>query len=475
MENRFDVVVIGSGPGGYVCAIRCAQNGLKTAIIEKNSTLGGTCLNIGCIPSKALLDSTEKYYQILHSFKEHGILVSDVKIDLNQMMKRKEQVVKELTDGVRYLMNKNKIKVFHGIGSFYSYEKDKIQILITNDQEKNIIESKYCVIATGSTVISPKDIGLNVEVDGEKILISDHALSLNQIPKSMLVIGGGVIGLELGSVWNRLGTDITIVEVLPDILMGLDSKMRQLARRILEKEGLKFLLEHKVVDLQIKDKKVIAKIENSKKEQITLEAEKVLVAVGRKPYTEGLNLEKIGIKLNNRKRIEVDPKTLQTNIKNIYAIGDVIEGPMLAHKAEEEGIMVANLIARKYGHVNYELCPFVVYTWPEIAWVGKNEDTLKQENKEYNVGTFLFKANGRAKGMNEVEGTVKIVADKKTDKILGASIIGPYASELLGECVIAMEFGGSSEDLGRSFHSHPNLIEVVKEAALDVNGEAIHK
>lgn len=475
MENRFDVIVIGSGPGGYVCAIRCAQNGLKTAIIEKNSTLGGTCLNIGCIPSKALLDSTEKYYQILHSFKEHGIIVSDVKIDLNQMMKRKEQVVKELTDGVRFLMNKNKIKVFHGVGSFYSYEKDKIQVLVKNNQEENIIESKYCVIATGSTVIPPKDIGLNVEIDGEKILISDHALSLNQIPKSMLVVGGGVIGLELGSVWSRLGTDITIVEVLPDILMGLDSKMRQLARRILEKEGLKFLLEHKVVDLQIKDKKVIAKIENSKKEQLTIETEKVLVAVGRKPYTEGLNLEKVGIKLNNRKRIEVDPKTLETNVKNIYAIGDVIEGPMLAHKAEEEGVMVANLIAGKYGHVNYDLCPYVVYTWPEIAWVGKNEDTLKQENKEYNVGTFLFKANGRAKGMNEVEGTVKIVADKKTDKILGASIIGPYASELLGECVIAMEFGGSSEDLGRSFHSHPNLIEVIKEAALDVNGEAIHK
>lgn len=473
-ENQFDVVIIGSGPGGYVCAIRCAQLGFKTAIVEKNSTLGGTCLNIGCIPSKALLDSSEKYYQALHHFKEHGIKISDVSIDLDVMMKRKENVVKELTDGVKFLMNKNNIRVFNGIGSFYSYSSDKIEILINNPNKQEIIETKKCVIATGSTVITPKDIGLNVDIDGEKILISDHALSLKKVPKSMLVIGGGVIGLELGSVWCRLGTNITIVEVLPEILMGLDGKMRQIARKALEKQGLKFLLQHKVIDIKIHQNSVITTIQTPKNETIEIETEKVLFAVGRKPYIEGLNLDKIGIQLNERGRIKVNHHW-ETNLKNIFAIGDVIEGPMLAHKAEEEGIAVANYLANKYAHVNYELCPFVVYTWPEIAWVGKSEEKLKEEGIEYNVGTFLFRANGRAKGMGETEGQVKILADKKTDKILGVSIVGPYASEILGEAIIAMEFGGSSEDLGRSFHSHPNLLEVIKEAALDVNKEAIHK
>jgi dihydrolipoamide dehydrogenase len=470
----YDVVVIGSGPGGYVCAIRCAQLGLKTAIIEKNATLGGTCLNIGCIPSKALLDSSEKYYQAIHHFKEHGIQVGNVSIDLDTMMKRKDQVVKELTDGVRFLMNKNKIQVYSGVGSFYSYSSDKIEIQVKNPQKEEIIETKKCVIATGSQVITPKDIGLNVEIDGEKIIISDHALALKSIPKSMLVIGGGVIGLELGSVWSRLGTNVTIVEVLPDILMNLDGKMRQIARKALEKQGLKFLLNHKVVDIQLKKDSVISKIQTPKNETIEIETEKVLVAVGRKPYTNGLNLEKIGVELNQRGRIKVN-QHLETNLKNIYAIGDVIEGPMLAHKAEEEGIAVAHNIANKYAHVNYDLCPYVVYTWPEIAWVGKSEEKLIEEGIEYNVGTFLFKANGRAKGMGETEGQVKILAHKKTDKILGVSIVGPYASEILGEAVIAMEFSGSSEDLGRSFHSHPNLLEVIKEAALDVNKEAIHK
>ncbi len=473
-QKNYDVVIIGSGPGGYVCAIRCAQLGLKTAIIEKNDSLGGTCLNIGCIPSKALLDSTEKYYQLKHHFKEHGIMVSGIDINLEIMMKRKEQVVKELTDGIRFLMNKNKIDVWNGVGSFYSYSPDKIEIEVQSKNSKEIIQTKKCVIATGSQVITPKDIGLNVDIDGKNILISDHALSLREIPKSMLVIGGGVIGLELGSVWNRLGTDVTIVEVLPDILMGLDSKMRQIARRTLEKQGLKFLLQHKVIDLQKNKNYVLAKIQNSKNELIEIQIEKVLVAVGRKPYTEGLNLEKIGISVNARGRIIVN-QHLETNLKNIFAIGDVIEGPMLAHKAEEEGVAVANYIANKFSHVNYDLCPFVVYTWPEIAWVGKSEEKLQEEKIEYNVGTFLFKANGRAKGMGETEGQAKIIAHKKTDKILGVSIIGPYASEILGEAVITMEFGGSSEDLGRAFHSHPNLLEVVKEAALDVNKEAIHK
>ncbi|MCS7206159.1 MAG: dihydrolipoyl dehydrogenase [Leptospiraceae bacterium] len=472
-QEKFDVVIIGSGPGGYVCAIRCAQLGFKTAIIEKNPTLGGTCLNIGCIPSKALLDSTEKFYQIRHSFKEHGIIVSDVKVDLSQMMKRKEQVVKELTDGVRFLMNKNKIEVLHGVGSIHSHSEEQIQILVQNEQPQ-VLTTKNCIIATGSTSILPKDIGIPVDVDGEHILISDHALSLKEIPESMLVIGGGVIGLELGSVWNRLGTKVTIVEILPDILLGLDSKMRQVAKNAFTKQGMRFLLNHKLKEIIIKNNRVISKIETPTNEIIEIETEKVLFAIGRKPYTEGLNLEAFGIEKNERGRIKVN-QHYETNRKGIFAIGDVIEGPMLAHKAEEEGIAVANYIANKYSHVNYDLCPYVIYTWPEIAWVGKNEDQLTQEGKEFLVGTFLFRANGRAKGMGETEGQVKIVADKKTDKILGVSIIGPYASELLGEAVIAMEFGASSEDLGRSFHSHPNLIEVIKEAALDVQKEAIHK
>ncbi len=473
MMEKYDVIIIGSGPGGYVCAIRCSQNGLKTAIVEKNETLGGTCLNVGCIPSKALLDSSEKYYQIFHQFKEHGIEILKVELNLKKMMERKDRVVKELTDGVSFLMNKNKIQVFNGIGQIYHYSQDNIQIKVTG-KEEILLNTKYCVIATGSQPILPEDLGLNVKVDGDKIIHSDHGIALEKVPESLLIIGGGVIGLELGSVWNRLGSDVTIVEILPDILMNLDAKIRQIARRALEKEGLKFLLEHKVVDIQPGTHKVKVKIENSATQILEKEVEKVLVAVGRKPYTEGLNLEAIGIEKTERGRIKVN-KNLETNLKNIFAIGDVIEGPMLAHKAEEEGIMVANLMAGKYGHVNYELCPYVVYTNPEIAWVGKSEEQLQKENREYNVGTFLFRANGRAKGMGEVEGQVKIIADKKTDKILGVSIVGPYASELLGEAIIAMEFGGSAEDLGRSFHSHPNLIEAIKEAALDVNKEAIHK
>lgn len=474
MSNPFDVVIIGSGPGGYVSAIRCAQLGLKTAIIEKNPTLGGTCLNIGCIPSKALLDSSEKYYLAKHHFIEHGIKIDNISIDLDTMMKRKDQVVKELTDGVRFLMNKNKIQVFQGIGSFYSYSPDNIQIQIKNNDSTQIIDTKKCVIATGSQVITPRDVGLNIDIDGDKLIISDHAINLKKVPESMLVIGGGVIGLELGSVWHRLGSKITIVELLPDILMGLDGKTRQMARKILEKQGLTFLLQHKVIDAQIKNNKCISKIQTPKNEIIEIETDKILFAIGRKPYTDNLNLNQIGVEINERGRIKVN-EHLETSKKNIFAIGDVIEGPMLAHKAEEEGIAVANYIAGKYAHVNYNLCPYVIYTSPEIAWVGKSEEKLQQEGIEYNVGTFLFKANGRAKGMGETEGQVKIIADKKTDKILGVTIIGPYGSELMGEAIIAMEFSGSAEDLGRSFHSHPNLLEVVKEAALDVNKEAIHK
>lgn len=473
--QSFDVTIIGSGPGGYVAAIRCAQLGLKTAIIEKNSTLGGTCLNVGCIPSKALLDSTEKYYFLKHRIHEHGIFVSDIKVDLDIMMKRKDQVVKELTDGVRYLMNKNKIQVFHGTGSFYAYSPEEIKIAVKkHDGTEEILATKKCIIATGSAAIKPEDTGIPVPVDGERILISDHALSLKKIPASMLIIGGGVIGLEIGSIWNRLGTSITIAEIMPDIIPGLDAKMRQLARNLFTKQGIRFLLQHRVLDIKVYDNHVKSTIQTPDGTTVEIETEKVLFAAGRKPYTEGLNLESIGIEKTARGGIKVNSR-FETNLKNIYAIGDVIEGPMLAHKAEEEGIAVAHQIAGRYSHVNYELCPYVIYTWPEIAWVGKQEDQLQQEGREYNTGTFLFRANGRAKGMGETEGQVKIVADKKTDRVLGVSIIGPYASELLGEAVIAMEFGASSEDIGRTFHSHPNLIEVIKEAALDVNKEAIHK
>lgn len=470
-ENEvYDYVVIGGGPGGYVSAIRAAQLGLKTAIIEKRKTLGGTCVNVGCIPSKALLDSSEQYHKAKDGLSVHGIDVSGVKLDVSKMMERKTKIVKELTDGLNFLMKKNKITVIEGHGSFKSKSGDQIEIEIKGEPAQTV-KAKKVTIATGSEVIRIP----GVEIDEKDIISSDTAIALDKVPESMIVIGGGVIGLEMGSVWNRLGSKVTVIEMLPDILMNLDSQMRVMARRILQKQGLEFLFEHKVTEAKTGKKGITVKVQDKDGKEQELSADKLLVSVGRKPYTESLNLDAVGVKLTDRGRVKVDPHTLQTDAANIYAIGDVIDGPMLAHKAEEEGVMVAEIIAGKPGHVNYNTCPYIVYTHPEIAWAGKSEEDLKEAGIQYNSGKFLFRPNGRAKAMNESDGQVKVLADKRTDEILGVSVIGPGAADLLQQAIVAMEFGGSSEDLGRSFFGHPTLGEAMKEAALDAAGIGIHQ
>ena len=467
--QQFDYTVIGGGPGGYVSAIRAAQLGFKVAVIEKRPTLGGTCVNVGCIPSKALLDSSEKFHAASHEFADHGINVGSVKIDVKKMMERKVKVVKELTDGLDFLMKKNKITVIRGTGQMQKASQDKVEIKVSGETE-DTIETKYCIIATGSVPIAIP----GMEIDEKQIITSDTAIALEKVPESMTIIGGGVIGLEMGSVLNRLGTKVTIVEMLPDILMGLDGQMRQMARRTLQKQGLDFLFEHKVTEAKAGKKGVDIKVQDKNGEEKSLNSEILLVSVGRKPFTEGLGAENVGVKINDRGRVEVDPHTLQTSVPNIYAIGDVIEGPMLAHKAEEEGVMVAENLAGKSGHVNYNTVPWIVYTWPEIAWVGKSEEELKKEGVEYRTGKYMFRPNGRAKAMGQIDGQVKIIADKRTDTILGVAIVGPNGSELLAEAVVAMEFGGSAEDIARSFHAHPTLSEVMKEAAMDVDKRSIH-
>ena len=467
--QQFDYTVIGGGPGGYVSAIRAAQLGFKVAVIEKRPTLGGTCVNVGCIPSKALLDSSEKFHAASHEFADHGINVGSVKIDVKKMMERKVKVFKELTDGLDFLMKKNKITVIRGTGQMQKASQDKVEIKVSGETE-DTIETKYCIIATGSVPIAIP----GMEIDEKQIITSDTAIALEKVPESMTIIGGGVIGLEMGSVWNRLGTKVTIVEMLPDILMGLDGQMRQMARRTLQKQGLDFLFEHKVTEAKAGKKGVDIKVQDKNGEEKSLNSEILLVSVGRKPFTEGLGAENVGVKINDRGRVEVDPHTLQTSVPNIYAIGDVIEGPMLAHKAEEEGVMVAENLAGKSGHVNYNTVPWIVYTWPEIAWVGKSEEELKKEGVEYRTGKYMFRPNGRAKAMGQIDGQVKIIADKRTDTILGVAIVGPNGSELLAEAVVAMEFGGSAEDIARSFHAHPTLSEVMKEAAMDVDKRSIH-
>lgn len=470
-ENEtFDYVVIGGGPGGYVSAIRAAQLGMSTAIIEKRKTLGGTCVNVGCIPSKALLDSSEQYHKAKEGLDVHGITVKDVKLDVSKMMERKTKIVKELTDGLAFLMNKNKIKVFEGHGSFKGKSGDKIEIEVKGENS-TVITAKNCTIATGSEVIRIP----GAEIDEKDIISSDSAIALDKVPEHLVVIGGGVIGLEMGSVWNRLGSKVTVIEMLPDILMNLDNKMRTLARRILTKQGLEFMFEHKVTEAKTVKNGVEIKAEDKDGNVKEIKADKLLVSVGRKPYTESLNLEAVGVQLTDRGRVKVDPHTLKTDAGNIYAIGDVIDGPMLAHKAEEEGVMVAEILAGKPGHVNYNTCPYIVYTHPEIAWAGKSEEDLKKEGIEYSTGQFLFRPNGRAKAMNEPDGQVRILADKKTDKLLGCSVIGPGAADLLQQAIVCMEFGGSSEDLGRSFFGHPTLSEAMKEAALDATGISIHQ
>ena len=465
MSEKFQAVVIGGGPGGYVCAIRLAQLGLKTACIDSRGTLGGTCLNIGCIPSKSLLNLSEKFHEA-KNFSNLGIEVSNVKLNLQKMMQNKEKAVSVLTKGVEFLFKKNKITYFKGIGSFKS--TNKISILDSKKVE-NIIETEKTIISTGSEPLAlPK-----VDFDEKTIVSSTGALSLKTVPKKMLVVGGGYIGLEMGSVWSRLGTEVHVVEFLDHITPGMDNEISKEFLKILQKQGIKFHLEVKVENIIKKTKGVVVTTSNKEGKKLDFKCDVVLIAVGRKPNTKNLNLEKIGINLDSKKRIKVDKK-YQTNIKNIFAIGDVIEGPMLAHKAEEEGISVAESIAGQAGHVNYDVIPGVVYTTPEVATVGKTEEQLKENQIAYKVGKFSFMANSRAKAINEAEGFVKILADSKTDKVLGVHMIGPHAGEMIAEMSLAMEFGASSEDIARTCHAHPTFSEAIKEAALAVDKRTIH-
>ena len=465
MSEKFQAVVIGGGPGGYVCAIRLSQLGLKTACIESRGSLGGTCLNIGCIPSKSLLNLSDEFHKV-KSLSNKGIEVGEVKLNLPKMMKSKEKAVTVLTKGVEFLLKKNKVTYFKGVGSFRS--KDEIAI---NDDKKNetIIKAENIIIATGSVPVSLP----NIEFDEKVIVSSTGALELEKVPKKMVVVGGGYIGLEMGSVWSRLGAEVHVVEFLDHITPGMDKEISNEFMKILKKQGINFHLEHKVEKVK-KNKSgatVLTFDKNGNKKDF--ECDVVLISVGRKPNTNGLNLENIGIELDTKKRIKTD-KGFKTNLENIYAIGDVINGPMLAHKAEDEGIAVAENIAGQSGHVNYDTIPGVVYTTPEVASIGKTEEQLKEKSIEYKVGKFSFMGNSRAKAIDDAEGFVKILADKKTDKVLGAHLIGPHAGELIAEIGIAMEFGASSEDIARTCHAHPTFSEAVKEAALSVDKRAIH-
>jgi len=465
MPEKFQVAVIGGGPGGYVCSIRLAQLGYKVACIDSRNTLGGTCLNIGCIPSKSLLNLSEKFHAT-KNLPEEGIEIGSVNLNLDKMMKNKDKVVATLTKGVQFLLKKNKVEHIKGHASFQSSNK----ILIKNNQNKEqVIEAEKVVISSGSEPVSLP----NVKFDEQKIISSTGALSLKSVPKKMIVVGGGYIGLEMGSVWSRLGSDVQVIEFLDHITPGMDSEISKEFLKILKKQGIKFHLEHKVENVKKTTKGITVQVSNKENKKIDIESDILLIAVGRKPNTEKLNLEKVGIKLDNKKRIIVDKK-YQTNIKNIFAIGDAIEGPMLAHKAEDEGIAVAELINGQEGHVNYGVIPGVVYTSPEVAMVGKTEEQLKKERVDYKLGKFSLIANSRAKTINETDGFVKMLADSKTDKVLGVHIIGSNAGELIAEMVLAMEFGASSEDIARTCHAHPTFSESIKESALAVDKRAIH-
>lgn len=463
--DAFDVVVIGSGPGGYVSALRCAQLGLKTALIEKYNTLGGTCLNVGCIPSKALLDSSEHFHNAQHNFTDHGIEISGLKANLAQMISRKNEVVSQTCAGVKFLMDKNKVTVYHGLGSFV--DANTIQI---SGEQNTQISGKNIIIATGSK----PNYFPGMEPDKKRIITSTEALNMTEIPKKMLVIGGGVIGLELGSVYARLGATVEVIEFAPSILPTMDAGVGKEFTKILKKEGFKFHLEHKVLGVKNKGKHVELTAENKKGEVVTLEADYCLVAVGRKPYTEGLSLEKAGVQMNQRGQIEVND-SLQTNQAHIYAIGDVVRGAMLAHKAEEEGVFVAEKIAGQHPHINYNLIPGVVYTWPEIAAVGKTEEELKAAGISYKAGSFPIKALGRARASMDTSGFVKILADSQTDEILGVHMIAARAADLIMEAVTAMEYRASAEDIARICHGHPTYSEAIKEAALAATADrALH-
>jgi len=463
----YDVVVIGTGPGGYVCAIRAAQLGMKVAVIEKNATLGGTCLNVGCMPSKALLHASEMFEEAGHSFAKMGVSVPPPKLDLPAMMNFKQQGIDGNVKGVEFLMKKNKIDVIAGRGKILGTGKVEVS---GRDGKTQIVETRNIVIATGSDVARLK----GIEIDEKRIVSSTGALSLDKVPGKLLVVGAGVIGLELGSVWQRLGAQVTVVEFLDRILPGMDGEVARQFQRILEKQGFSFRLGAKVTGVDTSGKTLIAQIEPAAGGAAQkLEADVVLVAIGRVPYTEGLGLKEAGVALDNRGRVQIDAH-FASSLKGVYAIGDVVAGPMLAHKAEDEGVAVAEILAGQAGHVNHDVIPGVVYTTPEVSSVGKTEEELKQAGIAYTAGKFPFTANGRSKVNQTTEGFVKILADAKTDRVLGVHIVGREAGEMIHEAAVLMEFGGSAEDLARTCHAHPTRSEAVKEAALAVGKRAIH-
>lgn len=465
-ETAFDVIVIGSGPGGYVCAIRAAQLGLRTACVEYEKTLGGTCLNVGCIPSKALLQSSEHYHQAVHDLKKHGVVASQVSLDLPTMLKRKDEVVKGLTTGVAGLLKKNKVTWLKGRGSFVN----ATTIKVTDDAgQSTTYSTRHVVIATGSKPIEIPP----AKFDRETIVSSTGALKFEKVPKHLLVVGGGVIGLEMGSVWLRLGAKVTVIEAADRCLGTMDEDLGNGLMKVLQKQGMEFLLSTKLTGTKVVGGQVTATCVKADGSTVELTGDKMLVAVGRRPYTEGLGLEAIGLSLEAGGRVPVNDH-LQTPVAGVWAIGDVVRGPMLAHKSEEEGIAVAEWIAGKAGHVNYDAIPNVVYTWPEVASVGLSEAEAKAKGLTVNVGKFPFLANGRAKALGNTDGFVKIVADAKTDRLLGAQILGPSGSELIAELALALEFGASAEDVARTCHAHPTLSEAVKEAALGVDKRTIH-
>ena len=454
---KYDIIVIGSGPGGYIAAVRASQLGKKVAIIEKYSTLGGTCLNVGCIPSKALLDSSHHYYDAVHHFEEHGISVEKPTFDFGKMVDRKAKVVETTTGGIKYLMDKNDIDVFEGLGSFV----DKTHVNIAkNDGTSEVIEGTDIIIATGS---KPSTLPF-ITLDKERVITSTEALKLNEVPKHLLVIGGGVIGLELGSVYKRLGADVTVIEYAPKITPTMDADVSKELQKVLKKQGIKFAVSHGVTSVERNGEEVTVKANNKKGEEVTFTGDYCLVAVGRKAYTEGLGLEKVGVEVNERGQVAVNDH-LQTNVSNIYAIGDVVKGAMLAHKAEEEGVVVAEFLAGEKPHIDYNLIPGIVYTWPEVAAVGKTEQELKDAKLDYKSGKFSMRALGRSRASGDIDGFVKVLADKNTDEILGVHMVGARVADLIMEAAVAMEYRASAEDLARICHGHPTYSEAVKEAA----------
>lgn len=457
---EYDLIVIGSGPGGYVGAIRASQLGLKTAVVERSKTFGGTCLNVGCIPSKALLESSEHYEFAKHSLQNHGILCKNVQLDLKAMMARKNKVVSDLTKGIQFLFKKNKITTYEGWGKL----KSNTEVEVHSDNKKEVIKGKHILLATGSTAVELPF----AKWDGEVIVSSTEALSFSEVPKKLVVVGAGYIGLELGSVWSRLGSEVTVIESGSSICSAMDKDIRKGLLAILKKQGLNFQLQSKVTAIQVKNKAAEIQWMDKEGKTHTLQSDKILVCVGRKAFTENLGLEKAGLNTNPRGQLEVDQR-LQTSAGGVFAIGDLIPGPMLAHKAEEEGVAVVEFIATGWGHVNYDTIPSVVYTWPEAASVGKTEEELTDQGIPYSSGSFPFLANGRAKSLGYTEGFAKVLAHKNTDKILGVHILGPHAGDMIAEAVVAMTFHASSEDLARSFHAHPTVSETLREASLGVH------